>query len=777
MAAAGVNAVRVYTAPPRRLLDAAARAGLWVLVGLPWEQHVAFLSGRRRARAIVERVRADVAACAGHPAVLGYAVGNEIPASIVRWHGRRRVESFLERLCAAARSADPGALLTYVNFPSTEFLRLPFVDVLAFNVYLEDPDRLAAYLARLQNLAGERPLLLAEVGLDSARNGEDEQAAALARQLDVTRRGGCAGAFVFAWTDAWHRGEDEVLDWDFGLVGRCRRPKPALRAVARAFATPPLALVDDPPAMSVVVCTHNGAATLRDCLDGVLALDYPRVEAIVVDDGSTDASAAIARELGVRTISTANRGLSAARTTGLKAARGEIVAYLDDDARPDPDWLTYLALAFRSTAHAGVGGPNIPPPEETGIAACVANTPGGPVHVLLSDTEAEHLPGCNMAFRREALLAVGGFDARFRVAGDDVDVCWALQARGETLGFHPAAMVWHRRRTTMRRFLRQQCGYGRAEALLERKWPEKYNRPGHATWGGRLYGRAGAGPLWRSHVYHGTWGTAAFQPEVPRPPGRLAQLAAAPEMYLLMAVLAALSLLGVLWPPLLVALPPLALAAGATVATAARGALAASFGAEGRARPRRLVLRAATLVLHVLQPAARLAGRLGHGLAPWRRPSGWRFTTPVPREVRVWSESWLAPEDRMRRIVDAVRRDGGRVQAGGACDRWELQVAGGALGAARLRAGVEEHGRGRQLVRCRIWPRASRSVPLAAVPLAGAAGAAALGGALPVAALLAALAALLVTAAVRECGMACAAVARAARAAAPAPDLAKGDPT
>jgi hypothetical protein len=241
MAAAGVNAVRVYTAPPRRVLDAAARAGLWVLVGLPWEQHVAFLSadaGRGPSSSASARTSPPARAI---PAVLGYAVGNEIPASIVRWHGRRRVESFLERLCAAARSADPGALLTYVNFPSTEFLRLPFVDVLAFNVYLEDPDRLAAYLARLQNLAGERPLLLAEVGLDSARNGEDEQAAALARQLDVARRGGCAGAFVFAWTDAWHRGEDEVLDWDFGLVGRCRRPKPALRAVARAFATPPLA--------------------------------------------------------------------------------------------------------------------------------------------------------------------------------------------------------------------------------------------------------------------------------------------------------------------------------------------------------------------------------------------------------------------------------------------------------------------------------------------------------------------------------------------------------
>ena len=133
--------------------------------------------------------------------------------------------------------------------------------------------------------------------------------------------------------------------------------------------------------------------------------------------------------------------------------------------------------------------------------------------MLVSDTEAEHLPGCNMAYRRDALLAIGGFDPQFRVAGDDVDACWRLQEQGLTLGFHPAAMVWHRRRSTIRGYWRQQQGYGKAEALLERKWPERYNRRGHVTWAGRLYDRASASLVRPARIYHGTWGTGAFQPE------------------------------------------------------------------------------------------------------------------------------------------------------------------------------------------------------------------------------------------------------------------------
>ena len=117
------------------------------------------------------------------------------------------------------------------------------------------------------------------------------------------------------------------------------------------------------------------------------------------------------------------------------------------------------------------------------IAECVASSPGGPVHVLQSDQEAEHIPGCNMAFRRDCLQEIGGFDEQFRVAGDDVDVCWRIQERGWKLGFSPAAMVWHHRRNSLRTYWKQQKGYGKAEALLENKWPEKYNAAGHITWG------------------------------------------------------------------------------------------------------------------------------------------------------------------------------------------------------------------------------------------------------------------------------------------------------
>src|SRR5215210_3708234 len=145
MAAAGVNTLRTYTVPPTSLLDAAHEHGLRVMIGLPWEQHVAFLDAVGTPDSIVSRVREAVRRCAGHPAVFCYAVGNEIPASIVRWHGRRRIEKFIRRLYDTVKSEDPRALVTYVNYPTTEYLQLPFLDIVCFNVYLESEERLAAY--------------------------------------------------------------------------------------------------------------------------------------------------------------------------------------------------------------------------------------------------------------------------------------------------------------------------------------------------------------------------------------------------------------------------------------------------------------------------------------------------------------------------------------------------------------------------------------------------------------------------------------------------------
>src|SRR2546422_5445403 len=86
-------------------------------------------------------------------------------------------------------------------------------------------------------------------------------------------------------------------------------------------------------------------------------------------------------------------------------------------------WLTYLAAKFLSTSHAAVGGPNLAPPGDGPIAECIARAPGGPVHVLLSDCEAEHIPGCNMAFRKACLEAIGGVDPQFPTPRDHPDAC------------------------------------------------------------------------------------------------------------------------------------------------------------------------------------------------------------------------------------------------------------------------------------------------------------------------------------------------------------------
>ena len=753
MAANGINAVRTYTPPPRWLLERAWEHGLRVMVGLGAEREVGYLNDTRDLAAIEGRIRARVRTCAGHPAVLCYAVGNEIPAPIVRWLGDRRIERFLARLAAVVREEDPGALVTYVNYPSTEYLDCSFCDLLSFNVYLESMERFEAYLPRLQNLAGDRPLVIAELGLDSLRKGAQAQAAMVAAQVRSAFAWGASGVFVYAWTDEWHRGGEDVTDWAFGLVDRDRAPKPALAAVRSAFAELPLPAVPADPRITVVVCSYNGARTLRDCLDGIRQLDYPDVETIVVDDGSTDATASIAAGYDVRLIRTVNRGLSAARNTGWEAATGEIVAYVDDDARPDPQWLRYLAWAFRHTRHVGIGGPNIAPPGDGWIAECVANAPGGPMHVLIADDQAEHIPGCNMAFRRSALAAVGGFDVRFRTAGDDVDLCWRLMDHGGTLGFHPGAMVWHHRRNSVRTYWRQQLGYGRAEALLEHKWPERYNGLGHTTWAGRIYGtgltRALAAS--RGRIYQGVWGSAPFQTRERPALGLLASLPLMPEWHLGVAGLALVAALGTVWPPLLGALPLLAVAIALPLAQAVLSARAATFTGPRGARWKR---RALTGALHLLHPIARLRGRLRHGLTPWRQRGPGRFAFPRPRTFAVWTEFWRAPEARLAAVEQALREAGAVVRRGGDFAGWDLEVRGGLLGAARMLSGVEEHGQGRQMSRARVWARASGAGRVTVAVLGGLALAAWLAHAPIAAGVLAGLGLLLAARIGWECGLA-----------------------
>ena len=716
MAAQGINSVRTYIPPPTWLLDIAHRNGLRVMVGLAWEQHVTFLDDRKLVKTIEGRVREGIEACAGHPAVLCFSIGNEIPPSIVRWHGRRRIERFLKRLFDIGKAAAPDALITYVNFPSTEYLQLSFLDFQCFNVYLESRDSLADYLARLQNLAGEQPLVMGEIGLDSRQKGEDVQGQSLDWQIRTAFAEGCAGAFVFAWTDEWYRGGHEIEDWDFGLTTRAREPKPALDVVRNVFAQTPFPHDRNWPRVSVVVCSYNGAATIRDTMEGLSRLDYPDFEVIVVNDGSSDATPKIAAEYDVRLISTENRGLSNARNTGWQAADGEIIAYIDDDAYPDPHWLQYLAHSFMSSDYVGVGGPNIAPPGDGPIADCVANAPGRPVHVLLSDRTAEHIPGCNMAFRREALVAIDGFDPRYRTAGDDVDVCWRLQENGGVIGFHAAALDWHHCRNSVRTYWKQQQGYGKAESLLEDKWPEKYNALGHFSWSGRLYGKGltEALPSGRWRIYQGQWGSALFQSIYEPSTGMLASLPLMPEWYFLTGVLGLLSVLGMFWSPLLLTIPLLLAAITAPIIQAVLSAMKAKFPTPWPGKWQRLGLRGLTALLHLMQPVARLIGRLRHGLTPWRRRSAvvaGEHGSPN-RTRQVWSEKWRSTDDWLGSILTRLHTAKVPAMPGGDFDAWDLQVNSGLLGRARLLIAIEEHGAGKQLLRFRVSQRPTLHVNL-----------------------------------------------------------------
>jgi hypothetical protein len=176
-----------------------------------------------------------------------------------------------------------------------------------------------------------------------------------------------------------------------------------------------------------------------------------------------------------------------------------------------------------------------------------------------------------------------------------------------------------------------------------------------------------------------------------------------PEWLLGVGVLAALSLLGLAWRPLLaVALPLFVIALALPVAQAILSASRARFtsGSTWRDRAWRYGL---TTIMHLMQPLARLVGRIQHGLVPWRRRGPDRKLWRTATRSSSWRPAWKSPEARLEALHAALRSMGAIAWRGGDWDDWDLTVRGGFLGEARLRMGVEEHGGGCQLVRIRTW--------------------------------------------------------------------------
>jgi GT2 family glycosyltransferase len=434
-------------------------------------------------------------------------------------------------------------------------------------------------------------------------------------------------------------------------------------------------------------------------------LNYPDYEVLLVDDGSTDTTPQIAQAFRqVRYIRhEKNQGLSAARNAGIAAALGEVVAFTDADCRADEDWLHYLAEDLADGDFSGMGGPNLLPPDDSPVGATVMASPGGPAHVMLTDRRAEHIPGCNMAFVKSALVEIGGFDPILRKAGDDVDVCWRLEQAGCEIGFSPSAQVWHYRRSTVADYLKQQRGYGEAEALLVRKHPEYFNSIGGSLWRGRIYAAPALGlQLRRAMIYHGPFGSAGFQGIYAAEPASSLMLCTTLEYHIFVTL--PLWVLSTIFTGLL----PLAV----TSVLLSLG-LCAAAGAQASLPPNRARWWSRPLValLFLLQPIVRGWARY------WGRISVRSLTLAAQesldsvalRQSRVnldetcyWAGTRLERLDFVAAVVKALEARGWPSRSDIGWSEYDVEVYGSRWIYLQLTTVAEEHPKGRQLIRCRL---------------------------------------------------------------------------
>ena len=209
--------------------------------------------------------------------------------------------------------------------------------------------------------------------------------------------------------------------------------------------------------ISVVISTYNRAETLRRTIESMFFLRYPLFEVIVVNGPSTDGTEAMLAEYAdaIRIIHCPQRNLSKSRNMGIAGAAGDIIAFIDDDAIPEPDWLDQLSSLYKDPKTAAVGGFIR---DHTGVRYqakyVVADLFGrGEPFETLEQADCDEtvdgerffsLTGTNSSFRRSALLRIGGFDEVFEYFLDETDVNLRLVKSGFRSAVAPQAEVHHK---------------------------------------------------------------------------------------------------------------------------------------------------------------------------------------------------------------------------------------------------------------------------------------------------------------------------------------------
>lgn len=238
------------------------------------------------------------------------------------------------------------------------------------------------------------------------------------------------------------------------------------------------------PLVTIVVITFDRGPSIRRCLATLVAQTHRPLEVVVVDDGSTDDTAATVEafagtapeDVPVRLVRHAeNRGIGAARNTGIDAARGEYVAFTDDDGEARPDWIERLVGWAEREPDAWVFGGSIVDPGERTWAQRAAE---GMHHLRDEPGPVRSIVGGNMLFRA-SFLADHRFDPDCRYGADELDLCFTAARLGGRVWCDPGAAVVHHHRRTVSGYLRQQWKRGRGSVWVRWKhrrglWPNKH---------------------------------------------------------------------------------------------------------------------------------------------------------------------------------------------------------------------------------------------------------------------------------------------------------------
>jgi mycofactocin system glycosyltransferase len=278
-----------------------------------------------------------------------------------------------------------------------------------------------------------------------------------------------------------------LLDAGGDLVPRSAGEARALEALHRkgllSCEEGPELPVDRLPTVSVVVPVKDRADELRRCLESLGRVRYPRekLEIVVVDDGSCDESASVARSLGACVVSSGGRGRgpAAARNRGAAVAEGEILAFIDSDCIASEGWLAELAAAFEDPDVVAVGGrvegmhgaSSLDRYEAEMSSLCLGKR--GRSGQAGNDTF--YLPSCNLLVRRREFAMARGFREELQV-GEDVDLTWRLRDRGGKIVYTPRGRIFHEHRNRLGAFLRRRFQYGTSEGLLHTIHPERRKR-------------------------------------------------------------------------------------------------------------------------------------------------------------------------------------------------------------------------------------------------------------------------------------------------------------